>query len=104
MPPVKRLTDNNELVPVSEFPKDIAHFPFKEFNPVQSRVFEVYNQDANCVIAAATSAGKAQPDDTLILTPYGFYPLGRIVVGDCVIGGDGNPTKVVGVYPQGTIQ
>jgi len=58
MPPVIKLKDQNELVLSCTFPKKLATFPFKEFNPVQSRVFEIYDQDANAIIAAATSAGK----------------------------------------------
>ena len=57
MPPVKLLPDQTKLVPTSEFPK-YATFPFKTFNPVQSRVLEIHDQDANVIIAAATSAGK----------------------------------------------
>jgi helicase len=44
------------LVPTNQFP--CASFPFEKFNPVQSRVIEIYDQDANIVVAAATSAGK----------------------------------------------
>ena len=57
MPSVISLTDQNELVACKQFPK-YAHFPFKEFNPVQSRVIEVHDKSANLIIAAATSAGK----------------------------------------------
>lgn len=57
MPPIKKLTDQNELVKTSKYPK-YAKYPFDEFNPVQSRVFEVFDQDANLIISAATSAGK----------------------------------------------
>lgn len=56
MPPVKKLKDNNELVPTEGFPN--AFFPFEKFNPLQSRVVEFYNKDCNAIIAAATSAGK----------------------------------------------
>lgn len=40
--------------------KDFPHlkFPFKFFNPVQSRVFQFYDRNINLVVAAATSAGK----------------------------------------------
>lgn len=58
MPPIKKLTDCKELIPTKKYPKDIAHFPFEFFNPVQSAVFQVYDKDANCIIAANTSAGK----------------------------------------------
>lgn len=57
MPPVIKLTDQKELVSPKSCPKYVS-FPFEKFNPVQSRVFEVFEKDANCVIAAKTSAGK----------------------------------------------
>lgn len=46
-------------------------------------------------------AGKALAHDELVLTPHGFKELDTIKVGDHVIGVDGKPTKVLGVYPQG---
>lgn len=48
-----------------------------------------------------TETGKAQPLDTKIITPTGWKLMGDIRVGDRVIGGDGKPKTVVGVYPQG---
>ena len=48
-----------------------------------------------------TESGKAQPLDTKIITPNGYKLMGDIEVGDMVIGGDGKPYKVSGVYPQG---
>lgn len=57
MPPVKKVSDQNNLIDTTNYPK-YATFPFEKFNPVQSRIFEFYNQDCNAVIAAATSAGK----------------------------------------------
>ena len=52
----EKLGDQHELVSTSEYPH--AKFPFGAFNPVQSRVFELYNKEVNCLIAAKTSAGK----------------------------------------------
>ena len=57
MPAIIKLTDQNQLVSTKKFP-EYAHFPFENFNPVQSRVFEIFDKDCNVVIAAATSAGK----------------------------------------------
>ena len=45
--------------------------------------------------------GRAAPVDTPVLTPDGFRPIGSLAVGDLVIGSDGKPTPVIGVYPQG---
>lgn len=44
---------------------------------------------------------KAQPLNAKILSPTGWKLMGDIQVGDMVIAGDGTPTKVTGVFPQG---
>jgi phosphate starvation-inducible protein PhoH and related proteins len=45
--------------------------------------------------------GRAQPYDSQVLTPAGFTRIGDLAVGDLVIGSNGLPTLVIGVYPQG---
>jgi phosphate starvation-inducible protein PhoH and related proteins len=45
--------------------------------------------------------GRSMPVDTPVLTPDGFRPIGSLTVGDLVIRSDGEPTPVIGVYPQG---
>jgi phosphate starvation-inducible PhoH-like protein len=45
--------------------------------------------------------GRAQPIDTPVLTPDGWRPIGSLEVGDLVVGRNGLPTPVLGVYPQG---
>jgi phosphate starvation-inducible protein PhoH and related proteins len=45
--------------------------------------------------------GRCQPLDTPVLTPDGFRPIGSLAVGDLVIGSNGEPTPVIGVFPQG---
>jgi phosphate starvation-inducible protein PhoH and related proteins len=45
--------------------------------------------------------GRAQPISTKVLTLNGFRPIGDLQVGDLVIGSDGHPTEVLGVYPRG---
>ncbi len=44
---------------------------------------------------------KQQPLDSPVLTPNGWVKMGELDVGDYVIGSDGKPTKVIGVYPKG---
>jgi phosphate starvation-inducible PhoH-like protein len=56
------------------------------------------------VAPLAYMRGRAQPYDAAVLTPNGFMPIGTLQVGDLVIGSDGTPTPVLGVYPQGKKQ
>jgi phosphate starvation-inducible PhoH-like protein len=53
------------------------------------------------VAPLAFMRGRAQPVFSKVLTPNGFTTIGALSVGDLVIGSDGRPTVVVGVYPQG---
>ena len=53
------------------------------------------------VAPLAFMRGRAQPLDRQVLTPSGFREIGSLSVGDLVIGSDGRPTPVLGVYPQG---
>src|SRR5918997_1721926 len=45
--------------------------------------------------------GRAQPLRTEVPTPLGWRALGSLEEGDWVIGSNGQPTQVLGVYPQG---
>lgn len=53
------------------------------------------------VILTPSGVGKAQPLSSKILTPNGWIRMGEVRVGSDVIGSDGKPQKVLGVYPQG---
>jgi phosphate starvation-inducible protein PhoH and related proteins len=53
------------------------------------------------VAPLAFMRGRAQPVDEPVLTPDGFRPIGALRVGDLVVGSDGRPTPVLGVFPQG---
>ncbi|WP_244898063.1 SNF2-related protein [Deinococcus indicus] len=53
------------------------------------------------ILADDMGLGKAQPLDARILTPLGWRTMGELQVGDHVIGRDGRPTQITGVYPQG---
>ncbi|MFH8517923.1 PhoH family protein [Streptomyces gelaticus] len=53
------------------------------------------------VAPLAYMRGRAQPIFTNVLTPDGWRPIGDLLVGDLVIGSNGEPTPVLGVYPQG---
>ena len=52
-------------------------------------------------ISAPPRTGKALSMDSKILTPKGWKEMREIEEGDKVIGADGKPTEVLGVFPQG---
>ncbi|HEX7176081.1 MAG TPA: PhoH family protein [Pyrinomonadaceae bacterium] len=53
------------------------------------------------VAPLAFMRGRAQPLHSRVLTPDGWRAMGELCPGDAVIGSDGRPTQVLGVYPQG---
>jgi phosphate starvation-inducible PhoH-like protein len=53
------------------------------------------------VAPLAFMRGRAQPLFTNVLTPDGWRPIGELEVGDLVVGSNGEPTPVLGVFPQG---
>ncbi len=73
---------------------DLYPYQFQALSFVDSR-------NGRALIADDMGLGKSQKLDTKILTPNGWIKMGKIKVGDFVIGQDGYPTEVIGVYPQG---
>jgi phosphate starvation-inducible protein PhoH and related proteins len=65
------------------------------------RVNEYFERGIIEVAPLAFMRGRAQPVDSKVLTPNGFRRIGTLRVGDLVIGSNGRPTPVLGVYPQG---
>ena len=61
---------------------------------VQSKVKKIYLYGNN-------DTGKALPNHSIIPTPQGYRAVGDIKVGDYLFGKDGNPTKVLNIFPQG---
>lgn len=56
------------------------------------------------VVQGSAGTGKANPNDTLILTPTnGYVRLDSIKEGDFVVGQDGLPTKVLRIFPKGKL-
>ncbi|MGW9072148.1 helicase-related protein [Streptomyces yangpuensis] len=53
------------------------------------------------LLQGEVGSGKAQPLDSLVLTPAGFRPMGDIEVGDEVVVPSGEIALVGGVFPQG---
>lgn len=82
-------------------------FEFKPFSKKQLKVLSWAmkgspTEDKYMLIAdGAIRSGKEQPIDAKIYTPTGYKLMGDIQVGDYVLDRLGNPTKVLGVFPQG---
>jgi phosphate starvation-inducible protein PhoH and related proteins len=53
------------------------------------------------VAPLAYMRGRALPVFSKVLTPDGYRSIGELEVGDLVVGSNGEPTPVLGVYPQG---
>lgn len=65
-------------------------------------VLESLARGKNVGVESGTGTGKAQPVDEPVLTPTGWRPIGSLRPGDYVVDARGRPTRVIGVYPQGT--
>tara|TARA_Y100001960_G_scaffold61541_1_gene64330 strand:- start:11882 stop:14617 length:2736 start_codon:yes stop_codon:yes gene_type:complete len=52
------------------------------------------------IFAIQTGRGKMLPNDTPVRIPGGWKTIGELEVGEDVIGRDGKPAEVLGVYPQ----
>jgi replicative DNA helicase len=53
------------------------------------------------IVASRPGMGKAQPLDAKISTPSGWTTMGALSVGDRVVGSDGKPCTVTGVFDRG---
>ena len=76
--------------------------------PYQKEAIAAVMRDFNAYTAVllemATGLGKSQPLDAKILTPNGWVRMGDVCVGDLVIGEDGKPYPITGIFPQGVRQ
>ena len=62
----------------------------------------IAEEDHN-VFEVQTGKGKALKNGTLVRVPGGWRKIEELEVGDTVVGKDGKPTTVLGVYPQGVV-
>lgn len=62
---------------------------------------EIYDKYDTLIVCMPPRVGKMVTDSTGVLTPKGWKPIGEMVVGDNIIGSDGNTYTTIGVYPQG---
>ena len=69
-----------------------------KYSDEQLRVLE--HKGGMCIVACAGS-GKALCNGTLVMTDTGKVPVQWLRPGDFVLGSEGTPVEVLGVYPQG---
>jgi len=55
------------------------------------------------LLSGKPGCGKGHPLDTPVLTPAGWVPIGDLSVGDEIVGRDGKPTSVSGVFDRGVL-
>lgn len=65
------------------------------------RVAKLIERNVIEVAPLAFMRGRAQPLTTPVLTEQGWREMGSLQIGDYVIGSEGQPIRVLGVYPQG---
>ncbi|HEV3495257.1 MAG TPA: ATP-dependent DNA helicase RecG, partial [Actinomycetes bacterium] len=84
----------------------LASLPFQPTG-AQSRVMAEIGTDLarskpmHRLLQGEVGSGKAQPIESLVLTPGGFKRMAEITVGDEVVNPTGEITVVTGVFPQG---
>ena len=94
------IKDSNKI-PITEFPiskktEDKSGCLVVWERPKKDPTFGMYYASIDPV-----SEGKAEHVDNMLYTPKGRKRIGDIQIGDQVIGSNGYPINVTGVYPQG---
>jgi hypothetical protein len=72
-----------------------------ELFPYQKQAVAMAVERSGLGVFAEMGLGKAASASSKVLTPHGWTTMGEIKVGDMVVGRDGKPTEVLGVFPQG---
>jgi len=88
-------------VPPDEWDLDAERGDYVPWVPLSWQAMLAHDERLDATVIAGFGAGKAQPLDAKVLTPSGWVEMGNLVVGDAVIGSDGKPHRVTGIYPQG---
>lgn len=81
-------------------PHHLVSFTPKTY-PQEQFMSSYYQGTPVLMQVGSAGTGKAQPNDRMVKTPYGWKPIGEIEVGDEIISPDGSVSFVDGVFPQG---
>ena len=74
-----------------------------DLSPDQADGVRFLFHQERAVLAYRVGKGKGHPTGTPILTPTGWRPIEDLQVGDLVIGSNGQPTRLRGVFPRGPL-
>lgn len=113
----QRLYFREHEAPITHHDIDRATYPVQDFKvtkmfPPRERqvgIIEYVLDDAQKypnwdpiikMVSLQTGGGKSLSLDTLVRIPGGWKKMGKLAVGDDVIGRDGLPAKITGYYPQ----
>ncbi len=64
---------------------------------------KIVSTSGGVLLAGDMGSGKGGRPHDRVLTPHGWTTYGQLRVGDHVVGSDGRPTAVTGVYPRGAL-
>ena len=84
----------------------ISSLPW-ELTPAQKEGLKEINKymstdtSEQVLLSADVGAGKGLLENEVVATPSGWIKMKDLKIGDYIIGRNGKPTKVIGVYPQG---
>jgi len=101
----------NDVQAAKERAKAFDEAMQEKVNPKTGKPFYLYpfqhsgiswlSMKFGALLADDMGLGKLQPVSEPVLTPCGWRTMGDLRVGDHVIGSNGLPTRVLGVFPQG---
>lgn len=101
--PVPGISQKGEISSLQR--RAIESLPF-DLTDSQSSAVEKLNDSLASEMPSATllsadvGSGKGLLPDEFVLTPLGWREVGLLRPGDLVVGRDGQPTRVIGVFPQ----
>lgn len=99
---------NGDIIVSNSRKQPIMEFPVRKADTDKEGVIQVWerpikNPEFGTYYASIdpVGEGKAEWINNFVYVPTGQRKIGDLLVGDKVIGSDGKPTEVIGIYPQG---